>query len=231
VTPAFREDQIRPRGPFDTYLELVRNDCHRFFGTPDSFRRVACPACDSDDAQPEFEKEGFQYGQCRDCGTLYAMTRPGFESLQRFYTDSPSTDYWIKEFFSPVAEVRRQKMFKPRAEYVRERFGTDPRWVVGDIGAGFGLFSSELKALWPESRHVAIEPSAEMAALCDGAGLEVLCETLEGLSDQEEYAGTFDLLTAFELFEHLHNPHTFAEAAFRLLKPGGRLMLTTLNPQ
>jgi len=39
----------------------------------------------------------------------------------------------------------------------------------------------------------------------------------------------FDFLTAFELLEHLHNPMLFLERAYGLLKPGGRLYLTTLN--
>ena len=39
----------------------------------------------------------------------------------------------------------------------------------------------------------------------------------------------FDLLTAFELFEHLHDPPSFLEKAYDLLKPGGYLFITTLN--
>lgn len=96
---------------------------------------------------------------------------------------------------------------------------------MADIGAGFGLFLEELKKLWPESDIVAIEPSIDMAKICRGKGLKVLESTLEDVDPEER----FDLLTAFELFEHLHDPLPFVEKVCSLLSPGGYFFLTTLN--
>ncbi len=184
-----------------------------------------CPACDSVESALQFVKEGFEYALCGACETLFARTRPPFPRLKQFYEESPSTHFWINEFFRPVAQARRHKIFRPRAEYLRDRFGSDPGWVVGDVGAGFGLFCSELQLIWPSSRCIAIEPSKEQAEICRSNGLDVISSSLEELTD----TGKFDLLTAFELFEHLYDPGEFAHAAHRLLKPGGRLMITTLN--
>jgi len=49
-------------------------------------------------------------------------------------------------------------------------------------------------------RMVAIEPSSEMAAICRSKGLDVAEATVEEL---QGYEGQPDLLTAFELLEHL----------------------------
>jgi SAM-dependent methyltransferase len=39
----------------------------------------------------------------------------------------------------------------------------------------------------------------------------------------------YDLVTMLELIEHVDDPHAWIEAALRLIKPGGRLLITTPN--
>ena len=65
--------------------------------------------------------------------------------LNKFYSRSLSTSFWVNEFFKPVAETRREKIFRPRSEYVSKLFSENWEWVIGDIGAGVGLFLEELK--------------------------------------------------------------------------------------
>lgn len=221
-----KEEEIRRREALDKYQQLVAEDCRRLCGDKDQFIQVNCPACNSQTYNPEFVKNGFEYVTCGSCQTLFARTRPPLATLNQFYTQSASTKYWVNEFFKPVAQARREKIFRPRARFIVDRFGADREWLVGDIGAGFGLFLEELRQLWPASSYIAIEPSPEMAGLCRNAGFQVECCALE---DLQGFGGRFDLLTAFELLEHLYDPHFFLKTAFRLLKPGGRLLLTTLN--
>lgn len=146
--------------------------------------------------------------------------------LKEFYVRSPSTRYWIEEFFKPVAEARREKIFAPRAAYVAKMLPEITNQRVGDIGAGFGLFLEELRRLWPRGDFVAIEPSPEMASICREKGLRVEESIFEELSILD---GSFSLLTTFELIEHLHTPDLLVKKAFRLLRPGGYFLATTLN--
>ena len=214
-----KEDEIRKRGVFSKYLELVGKDVKDFFDF-NSFVETNCPACRSFDFLFEFEKLGFRYVSCRKCYTLFVNPRPPFEVLKKFYSDSYSTNFWINNFFKPVADVRREKLFKPRAEYISKIIEKDKELVIGDIGAGFGLF--------PDNHYVAIEPSAEMSDMCIEKGLETKCMCLEDIDISK--AG-FDLLAAFELTEHLYEPESFFKSAYTLLNPGGWLFLTTLNGQ
>jgi SAM-dependent methyltransferase len=221
-----KEEDIRKRDVLNRYLELVGEDCEIFFRERAGYTQSACPACASESATPQFEKNGFEYAQCRQCRTLFVLNRPPYEKLVDFYTASQSTAFWIRDFFLPMAEARRQAIFRPRADYIAGRFGTDPGWTIGDIGAGFGLFLEEMRVLWPRCRYVAIEPSPEQAGICSKAGLAAECSTIEALSG---YDARFDLLTAYELLEHLSDLRQFTEAVFRLLKPGGWFFMTTLN--
>lgn len=221
-----KEEDIRKRDVFDRYLEMVKKDITAFFHNHSGFIQIPCPACGGREHILQFNKEGFDYVLCDVCDTLFVNPRPPFKLLANFYTQSPSTQFWINEFFKPVAEARRIKMFRPRAEYVAQKFGSDPEWVVGDIGAGFGLFLEELSKIRPSAKMVAIEPSKEMSEICKLKGFEVLPCALENVNGWDE---KFDLLTSFELFEHLYDPAMFLRKARELLRAGGRLLLTTLS--
>jgi SAM-dependent methyltransferase len=221
-----KENEIRRREALDRYQQLVAEDCRLLFGDGDQLIQVNCPACHSQTYVPEFTKSGFEYVTCGECQTLFARTRPSLANLKQFYIQSAATEYWVNEFFKPVAEVRREKIFRPRAQFIVDHFGSSREWLVGDVGAGFGLFLDELRKLWPASRYIAIEPSPEQADICKGFGFAVECCILE---DLKGYEGCFNLLTAFELLEHLYDPSFFLKAAYRLLKPGGWLLLSTLN--
>jgi len=221
-----REGDIRKRDAFGQYLKMVQEDIWRYFADPGQFSSVDCPVCSSQNHASEFRKVGFQYVMCLECRTLFVNPRPTAAMLKEFYLDAPSSQFWIEGFFLPVAEVRREKIFRPRANYVAERLSASSFDMVGDVGAGFGLFLEELRKLWPKSHMVAIEPSSKMAAVCRSKGLDVAEATIEEL---QGYEGQFNLLTAFELLEHLFAPRVLLEQAFHLLCPGGYFLATSLN--
>jgi SAM-dependent methyltransferase len=220
-----KEEDIRKRDVLNRYLELVREDAARLFMDRSAFIEINCPACGSPVLLYQFTKNSFNYVQCKECETLFVNPRPAYKDLMKIYADSPSTRFWVADFFLPMADVRREKIFSPRADFVAERFPDMRSGRAADIGAGFGLFLEEMKLRWPASDFVAIEPSIDMAKICREKGLSVLETTLEDVDPNER----FDLMTAFELFEHLQDPIPFVEKVYSLLNPGGYLFLTTLN--
>lgn len=223
-----KEHEIRSREAHSRYLELVRLDAEELARDESAFSAVACPACGATAEASSFVKLGFRYAECADCETLFVNPRPNFDRLAQLYADSPSTRYWIDSFFKPMVPARREKIFRPRAQFISDRFPELSGGRIGDIGAGFGLFLEELRTLWPAARLMAIEPSSDMAAILRRNGLEVIEAMLEDVPRDQQ---GFDLLTAFELFEHLHDPIAFLRSAGALLRPGGLLFLTTLNGQ
>ena len=100
-----KEVDIRPQEILDRYLELSRQDAVRCFA--DSKREAIPCVAGSSIIQEQFEKQGFCYGQCEDCGTL--LNAEAFTKVfEAFYQNSESSNYWA-EFFPAVAEARRKK--------------------------------------------------------------------------------------------------------------------------
>lgn len=221
-----KEEEIRSRSAHNRYLELIAEDVQTIFSDRSKFVKIDCPACGGKKYQTQFEKTGFTLVLCPDCGTLFVNPRPPSRLLNDFYTKSRSASFFVHGFFQPVAEARREKIFRPRAEYIRDTLPKKSKGIIGDIGAGVGLFLEELHKFWPSARLIAIEPSQGEVAICKEKGLETIPCALE---DIEGWDGKFDLLTSFELFEHLFSPDEFLKKIWNLLRPGGYLFLTTQN--
>lgn len=221
-----KESDIRNREVFDKYLALIEADLDNYFPDKRKFQFVPCVCCGSEDFEFQFQKLGFKYSLCNDCRTLYVNPRPSYEDILNFNIKAKSMTFWINDFFLPMAESRREKIFRPRAEFVAYKLSGSALRVVADIGAGFGLFLGELKKILPQITVVAIEPSVEMARICQEKGFQVINKTIEDINGMRE---KFDCLCAFELLEHLHQPEVLFHKAYEMLKPGGILFLTALN--
>jgi len=224
----FKEKDIRDPDILKKYFELVAKDSEKILVQKDSFEMIDQTNWGLGKSVPEFEKSGYVYERCLDTGTLFVNPRPKFDLLMNFYSLSESSTYWVNDFFLPKIDVRREKIFKPRAKYISSKFTDNlPAMRIGDIGAGFGLFIEELQKINNYNLNLeAIEPSKDMAALCREKGILVNENMLENLVGKIE---KYDLLTSFELFEHLHDPLVFLKDCYELLNPGGFIFLTTLN--
>ena len=225
-----KENEIRPRDLFQKYLDLSKADAA---GMPtDKFEQVACPGCQANDARVRLEKEGFRYQLCNQCGSLYCSPRPSQQQLEKFYKNSTSSEFWAREFFPTVAEARRVKIFRSKAERVAEILKQrqfQPEHIC-DVGAGYGIFLEELQAslhsVDQSATYYAIEPSPDLAAICRSKNFATLEATVE---HAREWSGRFDLVICSEVIEHVYSTDLFLESILSLLRPGGMAILTGLG--
>jgi ArsR family transcriptional regulator len=106
-----------------------------------------------------------------------------------------------------------------------------PPMVVGDLGAGEGTFS-QLLAQRAE-RVIAVDNSANMvefgAKLARENGLANLEYRLGDLESPPIDDGTLDLAFFSQSLHHAMHPRQAVCAAYRLLKPGGRIVILDLK--
>ena len=222
-----QESDIRPAELFQEYLELCRKDAFGFFANSKR-KKIPCPGCGSADAHNAFEKWGFGYVICNACLSLYQSPRPPAEVFARFYQDSPSARYWSETFFPAVAETRRLSLFRPKVIEIAGLCQKDnfvPGTVV-DVGAGWGLLLEEWRRIFPEAELIAIEPNSDLAARCRAKNLKVVQRFAEEVSD---FTVQGDLLIALEVIEHAYEPLSFCMALNKLIRKGGKILLTGLT--
>ncbi len=100
-----------------------------------------------------------------------------------------------------------------------------------DVGCGGGLLSEALAKSGAHVTAIDLAPNLLKVARLHGleSGIKVGYRqvAVEVLAD--ELPVGFDVITCMEMLEHVPDPGAIVEACARLLKPGGRLFLSTLN--
>jgi 2-polyprenyl-6-hydroxyphenyl methylase / 3-demethylubiquinone-9 3-methyltransferase len=122
-----------------------------------------------------------------------------------------------------------------RLGYVRERVLSSGATLSGahvlDVGCGGGLLSEALAAEGAKVTAIDLAPDlikiAKLHRLESGVEVDYRLTAAEALA--EEMPGQFDAVTCMEMLEHVPDPGAVIAACARLLKPGGRLFLSTLN--
>ncbi|HVN65403.1 MAG TPA: hypothetical protein VMT31_02170, partial [Methanomicrobiales archaeon] len=148
-----KEEDIRPRDLFDTYLSLAREDLDTYF-RDSSFGFIRCPACDDAEGIFQFRKFFFDYEECAACGTLFVNPRPGPDAFSRYYASAPSVQFWATRFYRETEAARREQVIRPKVARVgnaiAQHLGAIPRGsALLDIGAGYGLFCEEFGKAFP----------------------------------------------------------------------------------
>jgi SAM-dependent methyltransferase len=222
-----KEADIRPEVLLDRYLALSAADAERCFSG--AVRRdVPCVGCGGISVQSEFEKNGFGYVSCTECGSLFQSPRPALEAFEGFYRDSESGRYWAEEFFPAVAEARRERIFRPRATRLAAMCEAKGLCIdrLIDVGAGYGILLEEWRRMKQDTELLAIEPSAMLARECRAKGLEVVEAMAEHVHGYENHA---DLAICFEVLEHAYDPLQFVRTLAGFVRPGGYVFLSTLG--
>ena len=228
ATEVLRETEIRPDHLMEGQSERFAADIRRLLEHQAHFRPVDCPACGSSRRRKAFEKYQLSYVVCDECQTMYVSPRPRPQDLDRYYATSENYAYWNKYIFPASESVRREKIFRPRAERIAdivERFGVGSN-VLLEVGAGFGTFAEEMQRLGLFRRVVAVEPTPDLARTCRERGLEVIEKPFEQVGSE---VGQVDLVASFEVLEHLFSPREFVQHCASVLAPGGLLVLTCPN--
>lgn len=118
--------------------------------------------------------------------------------------------------------------FAPKIDEIRRRLGDSPDLRILDVGVGYGawLYLLEKRGYRCLFGMDPFPESLDIAARHSGAQL------VEGRIEDEHWPyepESFDVVTCFEVVEHLREPRLFFSRARQYLRPGGLMILTTPN--
>jgi SAM-dependent methyltransferase len=158
--------------------------------------------------------------ECARCGFAwqYPLGRSSEESVKFFEKSYKGQGRTGSDYFKPARKVEISKLQLQFLEKVVRSKG-----AILDIGAGGGIFAvTAAENGWVVT---AIDPALEISAVTDKKNVTFIKGTLKDLPDQE----LFDVITMWDIIEHVENPLELILSAQKFLKPGGWLILETGN--
>jgi 2-polyprenyl-3-methyl-5-hydroxy-6-metoxy-1,4-benzoquinol methylase len=158
-----------------------------------------------------------QIVQCRHCALVYANPRWPGDDLIEAYAAVEDETY--------VAERRgRELTFSKHLQDMERVTGPADGRSLLDVGAYIGVFVEvALQAGW---QAVGVEPSRWAATAAQRQGLPVILGTQES---PELQGRQFDVITMWDVIEHVDDPAGEIKRAYQLLNPGGLLVAHTMD--
>lgn len=169
--------------------------------------------CGGTDVHSLFEKDGREVVRCSTCGLEWVHPMPTSDELDAYYQQSYADGNY--SFFAEAQEVRAL-IAQHRLESIRP-FARDGRWL--DVGASSGDFVAAAAA---EHDSEGLELSERAVEHARARGLRMHCSSVEAF----EPATPYQMITAFDVLEHLREPRHFLQRLRSWIAPGGRLVLT-----
>jgi SAM-dependent methyltransferase len=158
-----------------------------------------------------------QIVECRYCGLVYANPRWPPDVVLGAYAAVEDETY-VEE------RLGRELTFRHHLRAMERVIGPAAGRSLLDVGAYIGVFvETAVASGW---RAQGIEPSAWAAAEARRRGLDVWPGTLASTHWRPE---SFDVITLWDVIEHLTDPAAELERARRLLRPGGWLVVHTMD--
>lgn len=149
-----------------------------------------------------------------------------------------AADWWESDGSSRLLHRINPVRLAYLREQVARHAGLDPRrrrLLEGmralDVGCGGGLVAEPLARMGAEVTAIdSGEPQIEVArAHAAAQGLDIDYRAIEPGALADTCEGRFDIITCFEVVEHVADVPAFLAALRRLTKPGGLLLFSTPN--
>ncbi|MFJ1968787.1 class I SAM-dependent methyltransferase [Streptomyces sp. NPDC087903] len=202
---------------------------------PDRFfepRRTTCPWCGSARLTTRLRttdllqhKPGrFVLDRCGDCRHTFQNPRLSVAGLEFYYRD----------FYDGLGEKQlgntfasRGRMYEQRAAALLPFVSSPKNWL--DVGTGHGHFCESAATVHPGTVFDGLDftDGAELAERAGRVerGYRGSFPELAG-----ELAGSYDVVSMFHYLEHSTEPPRELEAAHRVIRPGGHLLIEVPDP-
>ena len=168
-------------------------------------------------------KDCYYLNQCKECSAIST-------NIDTFNSSEHVGSIYEQDYFKNTLETvqntvdyRKTLFGEERYQFCIKRLNLSEKEIsVLDVGCGLGYFLETLKDKGIKARGLEVDPYQR--DVCLKKGLDVLTSDLS-----QEYDESYDLITLFDVLEHLTEPVEFFKLAYSKLKPGGHIIAFTPN--
>lgn len=166
----------------------------------------------------------FSIVQCQNCGIYLLTPKISSEEMEKYYPD----DYIcyleaIEDDPKPISRFTRKNALNKRCKQITKR--VEKPGKILDVGCATGIFLDGMQQRGWDATGV--EPNQEAAAYArQRFGLDVF----NGFLDEAHFPDeTFEVVTLWDVLEHVPDPNAFMAETHRILKPNGLVLGTLPN--
>lgn len=201
--------------------------------------RKFCPVCEAVDFYIAGKKRGdrlpedFSIARCCSCASAFVLDPIHPKHLGEIYSDIYFTGAGLDDSVNYVENLDRQDWFFEKYDWTigPELTGLGikdgSRWL--DIGCGLGNVLD-----WAKARFGALTFGTDVSDFArktvQSRGHAIIGTTSNDLLSQERFRNYFDVVTSYEVMEHLYEPAEFFRSVAFVLAPGGKFHFTTGLP-
>jgi SAM-dependent methyltransferase len=174
-----------------------------------------CPACGGSLDRPLGTKNGYALRRCSTCRSASVVPLPTHAELEAHYASYYNTPNYMRK--------RESKLQQAKRRLARIRGISGARTFL-DVGCNAGFAVAAARAMGLDAHGIDIDADAVAAAQAAFGREHYEVATIEAYAASGQ---TVDILYTSEVIEHTPQPETFAAAMARIVRPGGRILLTT----
>ncbi|MCL0079868.1 class I SAM-dependent methyltransferase [Dehalococcoidia bacterium] len=167
-----------------------------------SIKEEPCPLCGGTTFLIITEKPS-RVIECENCQFNFKSHRPSPVELEQYYSSSQSPTHQEGE------NKLREREIKWKVKLLSQMVNLNRVQSLLDIGCDDGLFLFTLKRNFPHLEVFGIEPSERRVRIAKE--IYGLKNIRTGLFENTDIKRTFDLITAFHVLEHVHDPIKFLQ--------------------
>jgi SAM-dependent methyltransferase len=218
-------DQIRAK--WDMFHERIASEAKELAqGQANMTESAPCKFCQGTSIKILFSKRNFQYGQCQDCGLIFIYPQLSSDFLARVYNDSHVRDFYFEEILLDFNETHQIPIFEKRLGQIRFHLDrTCSGRLLLDVGCAAGNFITLAQAQGWQTVGLELNQTYVNYAQQE-RHLDVRNCSVDDFVGQGEL---FDVVTMWDVPEHLYDPIGTLKQVGKLVNPGGILATTTIS--
>ena len=215
LTQSINLDKMRPKG-FHKKIELLLSSINKIVSSKSGWVDVPnCPICGDQKFNDWMKKNENFIRQCKTCTHGYVSRRP--KKISEAYENEEHKERSLT-IYDKMRTYRIERFAKERVNLLKKY---KKKGMLIDFGCGTGWF---LEYARNHYKVAGFEPTENLAKFTSDL-LKIQIE-----SDVRKFKdNSFDIITAFDVIEHVAEPRKTFQEFFRLLKKDGILLIYTPN--
>ena len=208
-------DEMRPKG-FHEKIESLLRTINEIVSSKSGWVEVSnCPICSDQHYEDWMKKNGNFIRRCKTCTHGYVSRRP--KIISEAYENEEHKNRSLT-IYDKMRKYRIERFAKERVNLLKK---FKDKGTLLDFGCGTGWFLEHARKTY---EVVGFEPTRNLAKFTSNL-LKIKVD-----SDISNFkSGSFDIITAFDVIEHVAEPRETFKEFFQLLKKDGILLIYTPN--